>query len=791
MCSVSEIKKELKEFCLGKKSYLAWIIFHILVLAVFAASLFSNKVGINSDLMDILPESSEHKAESQADKILAEKMFGQATVLVEGQDFETAKEAAEVYAGYMESTGDFKDVVLYIDTSVTDEIKSLVFENRYNLLDSETINTLNDVENFGPQEIADEAIDQFYSAFNFTIFDDTEKDPFFLSDNVIQNYFDDASLINGKLKQEDGVLTTEKDDKYYVLIRINLMESGFSGSTKSIENFFKYKTKLKEQYPNVDIFFSGTAFYSYENSRVALREISIISYVSLSLVLVLFLLVFRSLYPALLSMFASLLSLGAACAGTFGVFHEIHILTFIFGTTLIGVSVDHSIHYFTHLKMMMEPEFVVRRKIFRAMTMSFFSTEICFAVLLFSPIILLKQFAVFSILGLASSWLTVLFLFPNFKIQNKARLLQDKPIKHIKAIVPSFARRIILSIFIVAACIFIVVFRSNIRINNDLNKVWKLSESQAHDDKVISDVVSYGAVRYYFIVSGDTEEEMLQNEETFRNLLDDAIADDKLKNYLALSKFIPSEKAQRLSYAAAENLQPFAKEQFKMLDMDETALSAWIADFDSKKNKIATTENISPAVQKLLYGITIGEYNKKYYSCVMPLHPSVSKSELSAMADNFPFVTFINKIDDMSIELDNYTIIMLKLFLVAFLLIIVSLKLFYSWKQTTRICFCPIIITICLIAVLSVINEPVEFFTTSAFVLVFGLSLDYILYITEDEKSRNKNNYTIYAITFSFITTALSFGALAFSSFLPVHTFGLTIFIGIIPAFCSSMLLRK
>ena len=45
------------------------------------------------------------------------------------------------------------------------------------------------------------------------------------------------------------------------------------------------------------------------------------------------------------------------------------------------------------------------------------------------------------------------------------------------------------------------------------------------------------------------------------------------------------------------------------------------------------------------------------------------------------------------------------------------------------------------------------------------------------------------AVALSFITTALSFGALALSSFFPVQVFGLTVFAGITTAFVCAPLL--
>lgn len=50
---------------------------------------------------------------------------------------------------------------------------------------------------------------------------------------------------------------------------------------------------------------------------------------------------------------------------------------------------------------------------------------------------------------------------------------------------------------------------------------------------------------------------------------------------------------------------------------------------------------------------------------------------------------------------------------------------------------------------------------------------------------------TVLAIALSALTTILSFGSLSFSSFAPVSTFGLSVFLGILFNFLFSPLLVK
>ena len=84
----------------------------------------------------------------------------------------------------------------------------------------------------------------------------------------------------------------------------------------------------------------------------------------------------------------------------------------------------------------------------------------------------------------------------------------------------------------------------------------------------------------------------------------------------------------------------------------------------------------------------------------------------------------------------------------------------------------------------SATGNPIDFFALIGIVLVFGLGLDYIIYIMQDRVDRRVESF---AVLLSFLTTALSFCSLAFSSFIPVHIIGLAIFAGLTVAFVATL----
>jgi predicted exporter len=119
------------------------------------------------------------------------------------------------------------------------------------------------------------------------------------------------------------------------------------------------------------------------------------------------------------------------------------------------------------------------------------------------------------------------------------------------------------------------------------------------------------------------------------------------------------------------------------------------------------------------------------------------------------------------------------------------LKFFYTWKETMKIAAIPMLIVLVISSIFAANKINLEFFSITGMILVFGLGLDYVIYMIENDKRHDESGNSRlepFAILLSFLTTAVSFGALALSSFVPVHMLGLSIFLGLTTAFLCTIL---
>jgi len=129
------------------------------------------------------------------------------------------------------------------------------------------------------------------------------------------------------------------------------------------------------------------------------------------------------------------------------------------------------------------------------------------------------------------------------------------------------------------------------------------------------------------------------------------------------------------------------------------------------------------------------------------------------------------------------------IFFIAYFIIAVIIFIVYPLKESIKICITPVLAVIAVLVVLAVREIPLGFLSISALILVFGLGIDFIIFMS-CSKNRNEKKLIRLAVILSFFTTGLSFGILTFSSFTPVNIFGFTFAVGLTAAFIFTMLLQ-
>ena len=794
-----------KSLLLNKNFLPAWIIYHAAVLVFFVITLiaFPGKVGIDSDLFNLVPKSismaSVKKADDKMMAVTSQNIF----ILVANEDFKEAKRVAEKVYGQLEGSKNFESVSLYSDVGAMSEITDFLYENRWNLIDEKTADDILSSQD-AASDFAMNALAQAYSGFTMLPLDNLESDPFLITEYNLHNYLGAVQNAGTAMSVKDGVLASHFDGKWYVMIRGILSVSGAKLASKNnaITEIYAACDSVNNDGTSdgTTFVFSGTPFHSHESSNSASREISIIATVSMLVVIVLLIFIFRSVKPLFFSVGTILLSVGAAFIATLAVFHKMHVITLVFGTSLIGSCIDYSLHFFTHwagnknLKSGSE----IKNHILSGLLMAIISTGICFAILLFAPFAILKQMSLFCLTGLVSSFLTTVAIYPYIKLPAERGNVRFTAgfAKVVSVLEQKWVGRTVIAALFIISVLLIAVFHKNVKVKNDLLTLYNMEGRLLEDEITASKVIQYTPGGWY-IVSGDSEEGVLQNEEAlrhdFENITEGAVG------YVSTTNFVPSIQMQKKSQAAYEKLLSMAEAQFESLgySSDEAAMLSekMRKDFSDSKDAYVSIEagNVPDFITSAISSAWLGKIDGKYYSVVLPTKVT-EYTTYRSLVENSDNAFFISKSQDISADLDKLTVMVLKFFVIAYILMFIMLKFFYSWKQAFKIISVPFFIILVVVAVFATCKINLEFFSVTGLILVFGLGLDYIIYMMENEKKKNEATASTdstsvlepFATLVSFVTTIISFGALALSSFKPVHLIGLSIFIGLATAYVSS-----
>lgn len=773
----------------NKTFFKIWILFHSVVLVGFAAMLmFRHEINIDADLFNMLPKPVMGKALEAADEKLAEMTGQNVFILVSNPDFEKAKNVAGTVYEKLNASDRFKSVSLYQNDDVFGPVLAYLDEFKYNLLDDEAVFEL--TRQGGAEEFAQNALATAYGAFTMTSLENLDRDPFMLGEYNLQSMLRSLQESGTKMSIKDGVLASFANDRWYVMVRGVVNKKGATLASKDNAVYLIRSICDKLETDGTRFVYSGIPFHSYKSSTNATIEISVISTVSLVVVMIILLLLFQRPSPIFLSILSIVWSSFTAVLATLALFGKMHILTLLFGTSLIGSCIDYSLHFFINWKgnLLCHKGYQVRNHLIKGLSLSLISTLLCYFILVFAPFNLLKQMAVFSMSGIFSSFLTVICIYPFMpvpKTKREIKLLRyySTPSWYNKKLV---GRIVVTAMFIFSLSV-LVIKHKNVRIENDLSRLYKKEGREMENEAEAAAILQYNPSGW-FIVSGNTVEETLQNEEKITSSLRKMNAGKEKGGFVCTTNYIPSIKRQKESRAAAANLLPLAAEQFEWLGLDPALAENLKKDFEGRaEDFIILGKNVPKEISDSISTAWLGEIDGKYYSVVLPVSV-LDFDAYRALADDVN-VFFISKIRSMNKDLDRLSSMIINLFAIVYVILFIVLKCFYSLKQASKIISIPLLIVLWTAAIFALCGIDFEFFSITGLILVFGLGLDYVIYMIENEKRKDtteNGKLEPFAILVSFITTAVSFGALTLSKFVPVHMIGLSIFIGLTTAFVST-----
>ena len=700
----------------------------IIISGVLATLIFKTPLHTESNLMSLLANNSEQQW--PIDKI-SNKFSSVINIVIESNDDKSATKSANNIIQMLNS--DAFDTLNVQSGKFS--LKSIINDfvpYKNNLLSAQHKNLLQQKES---KQIANSAIKHISESMMPPIVS-LSQDPFMLLSDYVMN----INVGDNTWTLHNGLLWQNIDGTHYFMIPIDV---NIANTTRAANQINLLSAELnKQNSETIKTHISGIPLHTAFMVQRSQIQLGILSFLSVMMAILFNYLLFRKLFTLIPVLTSLLVGFIGGTIALFLCFSTPHILTFVFGTTLIGLGIDYSFHFMTAATLK------DKKQIYMNMRQSFLTTLVCFLPLMFSGISLLEQISVFTITGL-----TIIYIGLNLFIPNKLNL-KIKPIRN-KLSLSKKTRVAILS----AILISIVATLPFAKMENDMNQLYRPNAQIAEQDAFFQKL-NNTTNSNILLVRGYNMEQVLETEEEIKS---------NTSNFFSISSVIPSTKTQSENQELIKQLYTHQAKYLKR-KLELRNLPTFV------ENDFITPNNIkSEFLTNWLNKMIINDNGYIYSVAQIP-------TDITVQNEN---AVIVNPSQILTHQIEKFSATTYRLLLICGLCLIALLTVFY--KKRAIIYLIPSMLAILLsISVLTWFGCPITFFHMLAFFIVIGLGIDYTIFNINAD-----NDKEMRPVLFSFLTSFVGFGMLAFTSFFLIKTMGITLGLGLALSYLISLFLFR
>ncbi len=726
---------------------------------------------IQTDLLAMLPDTEKSPLAEQAIRQLSRATGDRAVFLVGGADGPRALQAASRFQKALEATGAFPEVQGRLPPLDPGALARFYLPHRFRLppppgLGSPDGDPAGAVETLVQSRLA--------SPFGALPGLGPAEDPL----GHVDRFLSALPLATSRFEPMDGWLGIRAPEGPYLLVTAGLRGSAFlpevqAGGMAAVEGA---ERELRRTDPEARILRTGALFYASDARRRAEWETGFISWSSLACIVAMGLLVFRSPRHLLLVLACLAAGLVVATAACFLLFGQLYLLTLVCGSSLLGVAVDYAFLYFAHhlgAGEAWEPRGTLRR-LLPPLLLGFVTTLLGYAALMAAPFPGLRQIAVFSVVGLAASFLTVLLLLPDFLGRPLPRPRWFGSLAEGLARGLALFQRPAARAGMVLAAGAALAALPALRVDDDVRGLIQPAPSLLAQEARIRELTGLSRSSRFFLVEGESEAQVLEREEALRARLEPHLKRDGLEGVQGVSAFVPSPRSQAASLRAHRLLAPALGRAMGKAGFRPEAISGLGRDLEAPPLGVeAWLRAPFSAPFRMLW---LGATPQGRGSILLPLGDP-SPELLQEAARDLPGVHVVDKARSVSALLGHYRRLALGALGGAVLLVGLLLGAWYGPGRGAALLAPALFGMAAAPAALAAAGLPLTLFGALGLILVLGMGVDYAVFVFEGGPS---DPSALLGVLLASFATLCSFGLLAFSSTPALRGFGLTLAFGVL-----------
>ncbi len=562
------------------------------------------------------------------------------------------------------------------------------------------------------------------------------QDPFLL----FTTYVSEIGNAGTNWIAQNGVLWQYKAPYNFYMLPIRLH---VSDNAKLVDITEQLKSVIADnKSENVEIYMGGAPLHSAEMYQHTKAELGIISVLALIAVILLNYMLFRSMATIIPIGISLLVGYIAGTIALFLCFNAPHILVFVFGTSLIGLGIDYGFH-FMYIGAKDDIKAVHKNIVYSLIT-----TLICFVPLGFASIGLLRQISVFTIIGLGA-----IYAFIKLFVSNKVAYVPKK-MPSVRSLNARYRPYVIcaIAVFTVVACAFV-------RIENNMAAMYRPKGELAVSERVIGEL-NQSDKSAFLIVRGRDTQEMLRTEEAIR---------DSGVRFFGVSSVVPSLARQSENNELVRAL--FESQSTKIKKALELRKKVQFVPAEPLTIDNADLGALRSQIEQLLVKTDGYVY-------------SVSSVAADTVVEN-ENARVIAPSHQIQTQMEKYSHETYRLLIICGIVLILGLMVLYG-RRAARYLMPPLFGVGVSVALLTIFGMPMTFFHLLGLFIIIGLGMDYAIF-----HMSVKHSTELRPVFYSFLTSFIGFGLLAFTSFFLIAALGMILAIGIAVSYFVSLYLFR
>lgn len=769
----------MNESALRRWWLLAAIVWLMLVAAVAVHQWgFWHASRLDTDVLALLPRNEQAPEVGLATRALADRGSRQLVVMVGAPDWPAARRAAAAWRGAMAASGTALQPGDGAGQGHIDVALEFYRPWRNRLLTTEQRERLAQRPEAG---LVGEALARLYQPGAAPQLSSWAADPLGLWPQWWS-----ARAAAGRVRPRDGELWLSDGALQWVVLPLQTQGPAFSmsGQPTLARALAAAHDAASAAVPGTKVLVAGIALHAEAAAVQASHEVATIGWGSLAAVLLLVWLAFRSLRPILLVALSLLVGVAVALSVTAWVFHEVHLLTLVFGASLIGVAEDYGIHYFASRQGRPDTRpLTLMRCLLPGLLLALATSVLAYLVLGLAPFPGLRQMALFSATGLVAAFITAACWFP---LLDRGRVPRAR---FADAIADSLARwprwrAQSRAGWCVWALLLVLCAAGwwQLKSVDDIRQLQNSPAALVADQRELSRLLQLPGVAQFYLVRGADAQQVLAREESLKTRLDALVAGGVLGGYAAVSDWVPSAARQSADRALTDRVEN-AVLRGVAARLGEAPARAVFAPQPLEIQAWLDSAASGPARR-----LWLGQVGGAFTSVVLltGLHDAAALPRLAAAAEGLDGVRWVDKVGEISGLLGRYRVSMTWLLAAGHGATLLALAWRYR-RQAWRAWLPTVLATGITLALLGWTGQPLQLFNLLALVLLLGIGADYGIFLLE----HRGDGSAWLAVVLGAASTWLSFGLLGLSQTPALRAFGLTLMFGIALVWLISPLFRQ